>query len=502
MIVRDADDVIDATLQSVVSLADEIVVADTGSADGTRERLGRSPVRLLEIPWSDDFSAARNECARHAQGDWVLWLDAGESFTTDAARQLGEFVANRADPTRAYMLLVHIPHSPASIAGEQVAQVRLVPNHPAIKFRGRVRESLLPSVESVGLTVEGLPWRIGRPVQDHDPDRKRRKAQRNLRLADQQIAEEGPVARLLNCKADALQILDEATAAARYYSSAIQTAEPGTPELLEAYYGLLTALDGCDESREQQLTICLKALEAFPLDVQLLCAMGGYLQSQDRLDLAARAYQSAYRHGQIDPQVWHLDEIKEIAAVCYGLTLQRQNNDDMAQRALEEALRAYPQSERICRQLMELHIKHGRIDAALSLVEQLPDASAEHDSLRSAIRGACLANQNNWPAAKAYLQAAFRAGSRDPICLRWYIVTLLSVGDPSLAKNALEEWKKVDPASTKLQQYLNQATSRAMDRTAQVRVDPAGQTATEPAARRRGVPANDGSSVPDPPSLW
>ncbi len=501
MIVRDAEEVIDSTLRSVVSLADEIVVADTGSTDGTLQRLGRSPVRLLQIPWSDDFSAARNECASHAQGDWVLWLDAGEYFTADAARQLREFVAKRADPTRAYMLLVHVPASPEGIAGEQMAQIRLVPNHAAMKFHGRVRESLLSSVQSLGLAVEGLPWRICRPVQDHDPEWKRRKAQRNLRLAEQQIAEDGPVARLLNCKADALQILNDATAAARNYSSAVQTAEPGSSELLEAYYGLLTALDGCDESREQQLTICLKALEVFPLDVQLLCAMGGYLQSQDRLDLAARAYQSAYRHGQIDPQVWHLDEIKEIAAVCYSLTLQRQDNDDMARTALQDALQANPQSERICRQLIELDIKHGRIEAALSLAEQLPYPSAQRDSLRSAIRGACLANQNNWPAAKAYLQAAFRAGSRDPICLRWYIVTLLSVGDPSLARKALDEWKKIDLASTKLHEYLEQATNRALDRSAQVRVDPE-QVAPEPAARRRGVPATEGTSVPDPPKQW
>ena len=33
---------------------------------------------LFRHAWQDDFSEARNACAEHASGDWILWLDAGE----------------------------------------------------------------------------------------------------------------------------------------------------------------------------------------------------------------------------------------------------------------------------------------------------------------------------------------------------------------------------------------------------------------------------------------
>jgi hypothetical protein len=58
--------------------------------------------------------------------------------------------------------------------------------------------------------------------------------------------------------------------------------------MLEGYYGLLTTFDGDPSQSDQQITACLEALEVYPLDAQLLVAMGGYMQNQNRLDLAAR----------------------------------------------------------------------------------------------------------------------------------------------------------------------------------------------------------------------
>jgi tetratricopeptide (TPR) repeat protein len=212
-------------------------------------------------------------------------------------------------------------------------------------------------------------------------------------------------------------------------------------------------LDGIEEERQTQLAICLQALEIFPLDAQLLCAMGGYLQAQDRWDLATRAYQTAYQYGQVNPETWHVVEIREVAAACYCLSLQLQRKDDEAQRVLEEALENHPQSVRLRRQLIEQHVKHGRRDEALRQVNALPASYVGRESLRGAIRGACLAGQQNWVPALAYLESSHEAGCRETLCLRWLTITLLAVGEHDRARAILDEWQQIDPANGEVSRY-------------------------------------------------
>jgi tetratricopeptide (TPR) repeat protein len=182
--------------------------------------------------------------------------------------------------------------------------------------------------------------------------------------------------------------------------------------------------------------------------------MGGYLQAQGKLDMAGRAYESAYRHGQIDPWTWHVTGIEEIAVSCLSLIRQLQNQDSAAQEVLDEALERMPKANRLRRQLIELHIKHNRRQEALSQLDKLEDVP-HREALRSAIRGACLAAQQNWAAALGYLRTAYAAECRDVICLRWLSVTMIALGDLDHARPVLMDWRAVEPASAEVEQYLS-----------------------------------------------
>ena len=43
----------------------------------------------MHLPWADDFSQARNDARGYLTGDWVLWLDAGDSQHVPAGRLHG-----------------------------------------------------------------------------------------------------------------------------------------------------------------------------------------------------------------------------------------------------------------------------------------------------------------------------------------------------------------------------------------------------------------------------
>ncbi len=67
-------------LASIDGFADEIVVYDTGSTDGTPELARALGATVLDGYWDDDFSRARNESLARCTGEWVLWLDADEAL--------------------------------------------------------------------------------------------------------------------------------------------------------------------------------------------------------------------------------------------------------------------------------------------------------------------------------------------------------------------------------------------------------------------------------------
>ena len=78
MITKDEEGYIRDCLNSVKDFVDEIIVVDTGSTDKTKEIAAEFGAKMYEIPWGDDFSAARNESLQHATQEWVLCLDADE----------------------------------------------------------------------------------------------------------------------------------------------------------------------------------------------------------------------------------------------------------------------------------------------------------------------------------------------------------------------------------------------------------------------------------------
>ncbi len=378
MIVRDEQEVLAESIECVGKIADEIVVLDTGSVDQTLELATGLGAAVHRMPWENDFSAARNRCLRLATGNWVLWLDAGERIFPQQAAELRRFLNEQANPAVAYSLWVEVPPREAAVSAEQCLQVRLHPTHLNLRFSGRVRETLSLSLQAGGIQTAEAPCRILRHARQHEPQRAIAKARRDLALASAEADTTGNWSpRLLLAAGQAHCVLGDQDQAREMLRRAAEASPPRSAHRLEAFYGLLTTFDEDPDLHASQLTACLDSLEDFPFDLQLLLALGNYMLVRERLDLAIRVFEAAVRFGRITPTVWHLCEVREIAAICLGLALQARQRDEEAANVLETALSARPESLRLLRQLYNLYRKQGKSAEALALAERLPASLLE-----------------------------------------------------------------------------------------------------------------------------
>lgn len=73
--------------------ADEVIVIDSFSTDGTVGIVKQSNAILLQRKF-DDFSSQKNYAIDHASNDWIIWIDADEVLTTELQEEIRMAIDN------------------------------------------------------------------------------------------------------------------------------------------------------------------------------------------------------------------------------------------------------------------------------------------------------------------------------------------------------------------------------------------------------------------------
>lgn len=136
---------VEAWLDNVRVFAQEIIVVDTGSTDGTMAFLVKqADVKVFHSEWQHDFAQAKNVALQEATGDWLVFTDADECFyhPENITKYLGKLDRHSADIDVVFCPIDNIDaDSNNEIINSDVVP-RIVRNHVGIKYMGAVHEQL------------------------------------------------------------------------------------------------------------------------------------------------------------------------------------------------------------------------------------------------------------------------------------------------------------------------------------------------------------------------
>ncbi len=185
MIVKNEERSLAKTLDSVRGLAGEIVIVDTGSNDATPRVAAHYGANVIPFDFTVvDFAAARNRAIANARGRWILMLDADETLDPATAPEIERLAA--LDENAGYFLERHNRWSDSGTSTMDYV-VRLFPNGPGYRYRGRVHETIDASILAAGGRLHKTGIRIDHNFSS-DREARRRKNHWYIEILKEEIA--------------------------------------------------------------------------------------------------------------------------------------------------------------------------------------------------------------------------------------------------------------------------------------------------------------------------
>ena len=165
LIVKNEEEVLGRCLTCAKKFAEEIIIVDTGSTDGTVGIARKFTENVYFFEWCDDFSAARNFAFEKANGDYIMWLDADDIIADENCLKIKE-LAKKGGFDMAYL--------PYAVAFDNdkptfvYYRERIMKRSMNFRFAGAVHEAIVPRGKTVYLDAPVFHKKVkeGEPLRN------------------------------------------------------------------------------------------------------------------------------------------------------------------------------------------------------------------------------------------------------------------------------------------------------------------------------------------------
>ncbi|MBQ9364980.1 MAG: glycosyltransferase, partial [Schwartzia sp.] len=287
-----------AWLSCVKKIADEIIVVDTGSDDGTVAVAKNGGAKVFHFEWINDFAAAKNYAIDRADGDWIVFLDADETFPAKDCPKVREWIrSSDKDEKNVAMMFrrIEIDSDTGTVKGSTLV-VRAFRNLPTLRYEGRIHEVLVTEEKTKPALIFNPDVVINHT--GYSSSVMREKLERNLDILLSEEKRRGKMPSDDFYLADCYFGLKQFEKAAECARRAIDSDVSLFGDSGRAYSVLIQSLSGMGKLREA-LDAAREAQKKFP-DLPEFLVQGGLLRYQMKdYDEAARELtdgMAIYRH--------------------------------------------------------------------------------------------------------------------------------------------------------------------------------------------------------------
>ena len=167
----------------------ELVMADTGSDDGSREIAEQYADILFDFPWINDFAAARNAVMDRCSGEWYFSIDCDEWLDSNIKEVVSFFTSRQHEEYVAAGLVIRNYNTESLDRYSDMMGVRFLRMDTGVRFVGKIHEAFFfgggeTSILSMNtyLHHDGYIW-MGTPKGQE-------KHERNMKLLKEKLEED------------------------------------------------------------------------------------------------------------------------------------------------------------------------------------------------------------------------------------------------------------------------------------------------------------------------
>lgn len=287
------------SLESIKDMVDELILVDTGSTDATVDIFKSYGGQVFYRPWDDDFSAPRNMALSKATGDWIIILDADESFSATTRKNITAVLESCSPEAKGLLINMVNYDKDTGEALDEFYALRIVRNVKGLNYKGIVHEQLY-----IGEAAFYDSQRVKKDLLSIDhtgytASISKEKNQRNIRLMEAAIAHGEPEERYYTNLYESYMALGDDERALHYARLDVGRGRQSVTYASRSYRGLMRYYAKADtmEKKLERHKLTAQAVKDFPElpdfhaeHSESLYQLKCYRKAKQEIDLAMNLY--------------------------------------------------------------------------------------------------------------------------------------------------------------------------------------------------------------------